>query len=134
VVLSRARPGIEIEQQIDPIPGVFGSVSQIGQVAVNLLVNAIHAVGESGRIRIVARREDDEAVLRVEDDGPGIRSEIREHLFEPFFTTKAVGEGTGLGLYVSYEIAKNHGGELRLATDVARGTALELRLPVDPNA
>jgi len=134
VVLSRARPGIEIEQQIDPIPGVFGSVSQIGQVAVNLLVNAIHAVGESGRIRIVARREDDEAVLRVEDDGPGIRSEIREHLFEPFFTTKAVGEGTGLGLYVSYEIAKNHGGELRLATDVARGTAFELRLPVDPNA
>jgi signal transduction histidine kinase len=113
------------------VPAVKGSVNQLQQVVVNLIVNAIDAVGDVGLIRVSAARDRDKAVICVEDDGPGIPPDVCEHLFEPFFTTKAVGAGTGLGLYISYEIVKNHGGEILVHSDPGRRTAFEIRLPID---
>lgn len=130
VATSLANPGIQFECEVEPVTGVCGSVNQLRQVVVNLIVNAIHAVGDVGHIRISATRDRGEAVVRVEDDGPGIPPDVREHLFEPFFTTKAVGLGTGLGLYISYEIAKNHGGEILVRSDPGCGSTFELRLPL----
>jgi signal transduction histidine kinase len=132
VAMSRAGSGVKIQtDDVVAIAGLVGSANQLRQILVNLVVNAIHAVGETGVIRISTARAGEEAVIRVEDDGPGISPEVSERLFEPFFTTKPVGLGTGLGLYVSYEIAKNHGGEIRVDSTLGSGTAFEVRLPLD---
>jgi two-component system NtrC family sensor kinase len=100
------------------------------QVVVNLIVNAIHATGAAGSVRVATERRGRQALLSVEDDGPGILPEIRARLFEPFFTTKPVGQGTGLGLYVSYEIVRSHGGEIRVDSEPGRGSRFEVRLPL----
>ena len=95
----------------------------------NLLVNAFQAVDDNGTVRIVAYTEAREVIVRIEDDGCGIASDVRERIFEPFFTTKSAGEGTGLGLYFSYEIVRMHSGKLRVWSKLGEGTAFELRLP-----
>jgi len=99
---------------------------------VNLIVNAIQAVGESGRIRLATGRDESGVFARVEDDGPGMTERTRERLFDPFFTTKRVGEGTGLGLSVSYEIVRRHGGEILVNSELGRGASFEVRLPAAP--
>jgi signal transduction histidine kinase len=70
------------------------------------------------------------AAIRIEDDGPGIDPAARERIFDPFFTTKAVGEGTGLGLYISYEIVRAHGGEIRVESKPGHGARFEVLLPI----
>lgn len=130
VATPRAGEGVAFERDVRPIRGLVGSTNQIRQVLVNLIVNAIHAVGEDGRIRISTARSGADAVIRVEDDGPGIAPDVRERLFEPFYTTKPVGVGTGLGLYISYEIAKNHGGAIRVDSTLGAGASFEVRLPL----
>jgi two-component system NtrC family sensor kinase len=124
------RPGITIDRIYSEVPRVEASGNQLRQVFLNLLVNALQATGESGAVRVIAREEGGRAVVRIEDDGCGIPADVRERIFEPFFTTKRAGEGTGLGLYFSYEIARMHGGELRVWSEVGVGTAFELRIPV----
>ena len=96
----------------------------------NLVVNAIEAVGESGRIRVLTRREGETVILEVEDDGAGMTEETLERLFDPFFTTKAAGEGTGLGLAISYEIVHSHGGEIQARPALESGTVMQMRLPL----
>ena len=100
----------------------------------NLIVNAIQAVGDSGNIHLATGREGNEVFARVEDDGPGMSETTRERLFDPFFTTKPVGEGTGLGLSVSYEIVRNHEGEIRVSSELGRGACFEVWLPVETEA
>jgi signal transduction histidine kinase len=102
---------------------------QIKQVFVNLIVNAIHAVGTSGRIELTLSEDETDVRVRVSDDGPGIPEGVRARLFDPFFTTKGVGEGTGLGLSVSYEIVRRHGGSIEVQSSEGRGATFEVRLP-----
>jgi len=121
--------GIEIERVYADVPAIAAS-AQLRQVFLNLVVNALQAVGERGRIRLVTRREGDEVVARVEDDGCGIEDALRERIFEPFFTTKDAGQGTGLGLYFSYQIVRMHDGRIDVESEPGVGTAFEVRLPV----
>ena len=105
------------------------------QVILNLVLNALHAVeetGEGGRVRVKALRAGGDAVLEVEDDGPGVPPELRDRVFDPFFTTKDGRRGTGLGLSVARGIVEDHGG--RIAIDVpadgrGRGTCVRVTLP-----
>ena len=97
----------------------------------NLIVNAFQAVGDRGKVRLSTGRDGTRVFARIEDDGPGMTAEVRERLFDPFFTTKPVGEGTGLGLYVSYEIVRGHGGEIQLSCEPDAGTCFEIRIPVE---
>jgi signal transduction histidine kinase len=120
-----------------PIRGFPG---EIRQVFSNLLVNAIEAVGENGRIRVDVRHGRDWSNPKVEgvrvligDDGPGIPEAARKRIFEPFFTTKGE-RGTGLGLWVSEGIVRKHGGSMRVrsSTGEARhGTCFSLFFPRD---
>jgi signal transduction histidine kinase len=130
VCCSQAGPGVRLERRKGELPQVQGSPGRLRQVVVNLVVNAIHAVEGEGLVRVVTERRGRQVVVTVEDDGPGIAPETRARLFEPFFTTKPVGQGTGLGLYVSYEIVRAHGGEIRVDSEPGRGSRFEVRLPL----
>jgi C4-dicarboxylate-specific signal transduction histidine kinase len=96
------------------------------QVLLNLTTNAEHAmVGAHGRGSMVVRTwhdaERNVVSMEVTDDGPGLSAEIRNRIFEPFFTTKDVGQGTGLGLTVAYNIVREHGGHIKVESQVGQG-------------
>ncbi len=134
--------GIAVTLDLLPgLPPVKADADQIGQIVLNLIVNAQQALGarDQGRRLTVStglapmtdgdRRRVPRVWLRVRDNGPGIATELQERIFEPFFTTKDEGVGTGLGLAVSRSIAREHGGELTLQ-DEAGGACFVLQLPV----
>ena len=93
------------------------------------MLNAAQALGERGEIRVQTRSAADGVEVRVCDDGCGIPEEARDKVFDPFFTTKPVGEGTGMGLFISYQIVRNHGGEFSIESAPGRGTQVSVRLP-----
>ena len=114
---------------LDPINCVG---SQINQVVMNLLVNAAQAIEKSGKIIIRTGNQDSDRVwIEVEDTGCGMSEEVRRKVFEPFFTTKPVGQGTGLGLSLSYKIIKEHGGTIDLTSELGKGTKFRVYLPVN---
>ncbi|OAN50751.1 PAS domain-containing sensor histidine kinase [Paramagnetospirillum marisnigri] len=113
-----------------PLP-IRGNAGQLHQVIVNLVENALDAVAgiSGGRISVQGHMDKGEAVLTVEDNGPGIAEDILTKVFDPFFTTKPVGKGTGLGLWISYGIARDHGGSLDADNLPGGGARFTLRLP-----
>ena len=102
----------------------------MNQVFLNLLVNAGHAIKDHGTITVSTGVSGQEAWIRVSDTGCGIAPEHLNRIFEPFFTTKPVGQGTGLGLSVSYSIVRKHGGRIEVESDARRGTRFTVFLPV----
>jgi signal transduction histidine kinase/ligand-binding sensor domain-containing protein len=126
-------PGIRVEVQCGEVPVFCFHRGQVGQVLLNLLRNAVDALGETGQVRVGTAVRDGLAELVVADDGPGIPPELRARVFEPFFTTKDVGKGSGLGLAICRQlIMENHGGTLELDTSVERGACFRVRLPLVP--
>lgn len=127
-------PGIEIDKVSEAeVAPVFADPNRIEQVALNLLSNAIQALGnnESGRGKITVRTfaEGGFVCLSVTDDGPGIPPEARERVFDAFYTTKAAGEGTGLGLTISLGIVRDCGGTIDLRSEPGKGTTFTIKLP-----
>ena len=111
------------------VPRIMAYGSELNQVWTNLIDNAIHAVDGTGKICVGTCREDDQLVVEIVDNGPGIPPEVQSHLFEPFFTTKPVGTGTGLGLIISNRIvADRHGGEIEFESRPGE-TRFKVRLP-----
>jgi two-component system, NtrC family, sensor kinase len=128
----------EVTTDLGDIPLVACNIGEINQVFLNLVINAAQAIEEAfeagselGHISISTRREGDEVVVEVADDGPGIPPEIRERIYEPFFTTKEVGKGTGQGLALARTTIEHHHGSLSCATEVGAGTRFTIRLPID---
>ncbi len=121
----------KIDLAVEPGLAVSGNEGQIHQIVVNLVDNAIDAVRErkDPRIEIRAGLSGDEIEISVADNGPGIADVAFDKMFEPFFTTKTVGEGTGLGLWISYAIAREHGGSITAANREHGGATFVLRLP-----
>jgi PAS domain S-box-containing protein len=136
VASPQLRPGIEVECRYGSLPPVSCSPGQMRQVFLNLIVNAIHAfgreTGSEGQLRLETQHlpEKGEVLVRVCDDGPGIAEEHLDRLFEPFFTTKPSGQGTGLGLYICYEIVRMHAGTISVETGPRTGTCVTVHLPV----
>ena len=114
-------------QDVPPLPGHPG---KLNQVFLNLLMNAIQACPAEGGIQVRTRTDGDFAVAEIEDNGSGIRPEHLPHIFEPFFTTKPVGQGTGLGLSVSYGIVRDHNGSIEVDSAAGRGSIFRVRLPL----
>ncbi|MFH2046594.1 MAG: ATP-binding protein [Pseudomonadota bacterium] len=112
------------------LPIIAGDHSQIQQVFLNLLTNAIDAVGKDGIVWISSRINNSKISVSVKDNGLGIPKEYQAKVFEPFFTTKQTGKGTGLGLSVSYNIVRNMGGTVTLESEEGKGTTFTVNLPI----
>lgn len=129
----RAGSGIEVVRSLEEdLPEFAADPSQIRQVLVNLLVNALQATPRGGRLGVQTRSEAGHAIAVITDEGVGMSEDVRKMLFSPFFTTKDVGEGTGLGLAVSFGIVKSHGGTIHAESESGQGSRFEIRLPLTP--
>ena len=131
LVEHQTRGRIRIVRSYEDVPLVGCYPGQLNQVFMNLIVNAIQAIEGEGRIDVECFREGDAVVVRVRDDGQGIREESLSRIFDPGYTTKGVGVGTGLGLSIAYRIASNHGGSLGVKSEVGKGSEFTLSIPID---
>jgi len=122
---------INVVKQLEPeLPQVMADKSQIQQVFVNILMNAVQAMEERGTVTIVTRAAPDGFVeVSMSDTGCGIPPEKIDRIFDPFFTTKASGKGTGLGLSIAYGIVTEHHGTITVSSDVGSGSTFTIRLP-----
>ncbi len=115
------------------IPEITCAPSQINQVFLNLITNAVQAMPEErGTITLATRTERDGVAVEVRDDGAGIPSDVMDKIFDPFFTTKEIGKGTGLGLSISYKIIQEHGGKISVESEPGLGTKFTVWLPLTP--
>ena len=124
---------IRMEGTYDPnIPTMMLDEKKIKQVLINLFMNAIHAVGRKGCIGISTEmdQKSNNLFIRISDDGYGIEKDNISKIFDPFFTTKPTGEGTGLGLSVSYGIIKDHGGDIRVDSEPGKGSIFTIVMPL----
>jgi signal transduction histidine kinase len=120
-------------EKIDIIP------QDVGRVVLNLITNAFYAVDEKKKagaenyeptVTVSTKKEGNKLEIKVADNGNGIPEEVKDKIFQPFFTTKPTGEGTGLGLSLSYDIVKAHGGELKVETRENEGTEFLIQMPI----
>lgn len=128
---------IQLQKSLaDDLPSVRGDANQLIQVLMNILINAQQAMdGEPGNITVTSNSLDSGVVeIRITDTGPGMPEEVRQKIFEPFFTTKEAGKGTGLGMAVTYGIIKDHGGDIRIESELGKGTTFIITLPASTGA
>jgi two-component system NtrC family sensor kinase len=133
LIEGKLRDRVAMVRAYAELPPVYCQPTLLGQVLVNLLANAADAVSKAAvpRIALRVRREGDEALVEVEDNGGGVPAELRRKIFEPFFSTKG-DQGNGLGLWISSEIARLHGGTLTVHEGSSGGALFRLALPIDP--
>jgi signal transduction histidine kinase len=127
---------IQMTTDFNPnVPPIFMDEKKIRQVLMNLIMNAKHAVGDQGIIHLTTgyNPHTRKAVIRITDTGHGIEKKNVSKIFDPFFTTKPPGEGTGLGLSVSYGIVKSHGGDIFVRSTPGKGASFTVVLPVKEN-
>ena len=130
IVNNEVKYKADIVKDYSDIPNIECIPAQLNQVFMNLLVNAAHAIKERGTITIKTWADQNNVFISVSDTGQGIAQENLRKLFDPFFTTKPVGEGTGLGLALSYGIIERHSGEISVESTVGKGTTFTIRLPI----
>ena len=135
-ILDTQIKNTEIEVASDyqwPLPTIQGNFAHLGQVAINIIQNAFQSMSiRTGTVMLSTRYRTDtqQVIFTCQDQGPGINPNIKQDIFKPFFTTKQVGQGTGLGLYISHEIVRKHQGEIYHENAVDGGSRFEVRLPV----
>ncbi len=126
-----SKSGIELIQALSPaIPEITADPSQLNQVLVNLVVNAIQAMPDGGTLTIETSSDGDNVKLTVKDTGIGMSKEIIKQIFVPFFTTKDIDQGTGLGLPVIHGIIASHGGKIEVDSTEGKGSVFEVSFPV----
>ncbi|MBC7452742.1 MAG: PAS domain-containing protein [Massilia sp.] len=130
ILASELRGKATLEKHYGAVPPIHCMPSQLNQVFLNLLVNACHAIAQHGVITIRTGVEAGMAWIAIADTGAGIAPEHLGRIFEPFFTTKPIGDGTGLGLSLSYGIVSRHGGRLEVDSQLGVGTTFTVRLPL----
>jgi signal transduction histidine kinase len=124
-------PAVRFVRELTPgLPEIEADPVQVRQVLMNLVMNAVHAIPDSGTITVRTGREGSFLTLGVDDTGEGMPPEIARQVFDPFFTTKDVGKGTGLGLSVVQGIVASHGGSIHLETSPGNGARFLVRFPL----
>ena len=134
LVKYKLTPKKKLITDLQELPLVECIPGKINQVFMNLFINAMQAIDEEGTITVKTRAEGKHVMIRVKDTGIGIPEKVLPHIFEPFFTTKAVGEGTGLGLSVTYGIIEQHEGHISVNSTPNVGTEFIITLPIKSTA
>jgi two-component system, NtrC family, sensor kinase len=127
-----ARKHVTLETELEHVQKVNCYPAKINMVVQNLVLNAIDACAAGGKVVVRTRTREEAVEIEVADDGCGIDPAIQGKVFDPFFTTKPVGQGTGLGLSMSYGIIKDHGGSIDFESEPGRGTRFTLLVPFSP--
>jgi signal transduction histidine kinase len=136
VIMTHRLRGVTVVKELDlTLPKVLAYPGELNQVWTNIIDNAAHAMKGSGTLTVRTSRDGDRVLVEICDTGPGIPADLQKRIFEPFFTTKGVGEGTGLGLDISWKIVVNrHGGDIRVVSSPG-DTCFQVRLPIrNPDA
>ncbi len=128
----------ELQMELDPAVGMVNVVPQdIGRVLLNLFNNAFYAVNEKKKknpidfqptVTAKTKRKNGQVIISVSDNGAGIPEALKDKIFQPFFTTKPTGQGTGLGLSLSYDIVKAHGGDFKVISEIGKGSTFTFYL------
>jgi signal transduction histidine kinase len=127
---NKIKNRIEIKKNFGSVPPVECIPGKLNQVLMNILNNASDAIGEKGTITITTKRDKNNLVISIRDDGMGMKESVRRRVFEPFYTTKAIGQGTGLGLSISYGIIERHNGTLEVKSEPGKGSEFIITLPL----
>ncbi len=131
IVANELKYKADVVKQYNVLPDIECLPSQINQVIMNLIVNASQAIGpDRGTITLRTGLEGETVWIEVADTGSGIEPQTLQKIFDPFFTTKPIGQGTGLGLSLSYGIVKKHHGDISVRSEVGVGTTFRVGLPV----
>lgn len=131
ILHSKYKNRIEIHKEYEAgLPLVESYGGQLNQVFMNILDNAFYAIENKGDVFIRVKHIDNNVIIEIEDNGRGMNAEIANKIFDPFFTTKPVGQGTGLGMSISYRVIKEHNGDIRLRTKIGEGSTFTITLPV----
>lgn len=140
VVWNELKYKCTVEKDFGDLPQIYCNLGQLNQVFMNLLVNAAQAIENKGTITISTRysngklgkrsKDQDYIEVKISDTGCGIPEDKQNRIFEPFFTTKPVGKGTGLGLSIAYDIIQKHKGEIKVVSEVGKGTTFTIKLPI----
>jgi signal transduction histidine kinase len=130
MLAGKIPPGIRVVKEYDrSLPAIPAYAAELNHVWTNLIDNAVAAMGEAGVLTVRTGLDQDRVVVDICDTGPGVPPEIRNRIFEPFFTTKPVGQGTGLGLDITWRIVVKHHGDIAVAS-VPGDTRFRVRLPL----
>jgi two-component system NtrC family sensor kinase len=122
---------IDIHLDLDEsIPVIASDQAQLQQIFLNLLTNAIDAIGSGGTIEATSRCTSDKIVVTLKDDGPGLSDGMLRNAFDPFFTTKEPGKGTGLGLWVSHNIIAKMDGSTHVKNNFDKGAVVTVEIPI----
>ena len=128
--------GVKLEKDYAKLPLITARSGRLGQVFLNLIINAAHAMSENinhvQKLTLKTSFGNSKVFVWISDTGHGIPEEKLASIFDPFYTTKPVGKGTGLGLHISQNIVDNHGGRLRVVDSSSKGTTFEVSLPIVP--
>jgi len=139
LVKTHYKDQVDFVNDFQADPEIEGNAAELNQVFMNIMLNACQAIIEKqkiasqeimGNLTIQSLVENDKAVIRFIDDGIGMSQEVRNKMFDPFFTTRSMGEGTGLGLFISYGIIKKHNGRFEVVSEEGKGTTVTLYLPL----
>ena len=130
IVWNELKYKATLRKEFGDIPPTRCSMGQLSQVFMNMLVNAAHSIPTQGTITVKTWSANDTIYVSISDTGTGIPADTLDKIFDPFFTTKEVGKGTGLGLSIAYEIIKKHKGEIRVDSEVDKGTTFTISIPI----
>ncbi|HSG62115.1 MAG TPA: ATP-binding protein [Pseudomonadales bacterium] len=131
IAKSQFKYHADVSLDLQPLPDVLCDKGKIGQVLLNLIINASQALVERGHITVRSRVVEGAVEVDVEDDGVGIPEKDLEKIFDPFYTTKPVGDGTGLGLAICFNIVQEHGGSIEVSSVLGQGTTFTVKIPFE---
>lgn len=132
ILNNKYKNRITVVKNYDPdVPKIEAFGGQLNQVFMNILDNAQYAIKGEGTVTISVKREGEKVVIKFSDTGEGIKKEDIRKVFEPFYTTKPVGQGTGLGMSITYRVIKNHNGEINVDSELGKGTTFTIKLPIN---
>lgn len=130
IIWNELKYKVKLTKDLGEIPLTKCSPQQLNQIFMNLLINPSQAIEGQGDISVRTWNDDEFIYSSVSDTGCGIPESTLSRIFDPFFTTKEVGEGTGLGLSITYDIVKNHHGDIRVESEPGRGSTFTVRIPI----